>query len=169
MFKDKLRELRKNNNLTQSQLGKIIGVSGAYIQQLEKGIKKNPSLEVILKICNEFNVDPIDLIESNSELLKEFTQGYDNDEKRYVYDTAFSNELDKITNLLESKGYDIIISSHEIQPIKILKDNNIVSEMLEVDFVNYGNDMLEDIDKFTRFTIEEFLKKHNIKPESKDK
>lgn len=169
MFKDELKRIRKDRKLTQSQLGKMIGVTGAYIQQLEKGIKKNPSLEIVFKVCNKFNINPLELIKSEPKLLNEFTQGFHKNERNYIYDTVFSNELDKIANLLKSKDYDVIISSHENQPIKILKGNKIMSKISEVDFVNYGNDMLEDIDKFTRFTIEEFLKKHNIDTKCEDK
>jgi transcriptional regulator with XRE-family HTH domain len=162
LFKDKLRKIRKDNNLTQSQFGKIIGVTGAYIQQLEKGIKKNPSLGIVFKICNKFNINPVDLIDSNSELLNEFINGLDENEKDEVTDSLFNNEFNKIANVLEDNGYEINrISSNGHEFVEILKDDCIVSKMLDVDFVNYGNIMMDSINKFIRFSIEDFLKNHN--------
>ncbi|NMM62062.1 helix-turn-helix transcriptional regulator [Clostridium sp. P21] len=51
-----LKKLRLKENLTQEQLGKKIGVSGAYIQQLEKGKKDNPSLDILNKIAETLKI-----------------------------------------------------------------------------------------------------------------
>ncbi|MBV4420172.1 helix-turn-helix domain-containing protein [Clostridium tyrobutyricum] len=170
MFKDKLKKIRKDNNLTQSQFGKVIGVTGAYIQQLEKGIKKNPSLEIVFKICNKFNIDPVDLIDSNSELLNEFINGLDENEKDEVTDSLFNNEFNKIANVLEDNGYEINrISSDGYDIVEILKDDCTISEMLEVDFVNNGIIMVDSINKFIRFSIEDFLETYNNLGKSKNK
>lgn len=70
-----LKKLRKDNNLSQNQLGKILEVSGAYIQQIEKGIKNNPSLDLIYKIAEFFDIAPIELLESNlTDLSQEFNK-----------------------------------------------------------------------------------------------
>lgn len=41
--------------LSQSALGSLVGVSGAYIQQLEAGTK-NPSIETLKKIADALNI-----------------------------------------------------------------------------------------------------------------
>ncbi|WP_373845068.1 helix-turn-helix domain-containing protein [Clostridium sp.] len=61
MFGDELRKWRKKRKLTQAQLGESIGVTGAYIQQLELGKKTNPSIEVIIKLCKSLDITPFDL------------------------------------------------------------------------------------------------------------
>ena len=38
-------------------------MSGAYIQQLEKGVKKNPTIEVINKLSKALNLEPIDFVD----------------------------------------------------------------------------------------------------------
>lgn len=70
-----LKKLRKDNNLSQNQLGKILEVSGAYIQQIEKGIKNNPSIDLIYKIAEFFDIAPIELLERNlTDLSQEFNK-----------------------------------------------------------------------------------------------
>lgn len=56
-----IKEYRKKAGLTQAKLAESVGVSAAYIQQLENGIKKNPSLRVIYLIadCLEISVDKL--------------------------------------------------------------------------------------------------------------
>lgn len=61
MFGEDLRKWRKKRNLTQAQLGTAVGVTGAYIQQLELGKKTNPSIEIIMKLCTTLNIAPFDL------------------------------------------------------------------------------------------------------------
>ena len=46
---EKIREARKRVNLTQKQLGELIGVSGAMIGQYETGIR-NPKTETLKKL-----------------------------------------------------------------------------------------------------------------------
>lgn len=60
-----LKKLRKDNRLSQNKLGEMLGVSGAYIQQLEKGVKTNPSIDLIYKISSYFDIAPMKLLEWN--------------------------------------------------------------------------------------------------------
>ncbi len=54
-FGVKLATLRKKNNLTLRQLGKILSVHHTHISQLEKK-RKLPNVIMVLKISNFFNV-----------------------------------------------------------------------------------------------------------------
>jgi transcriptional regulator with XRE-family HTH domain len=68
-----MKNKRIEKNLTQEQLGAIVGVSGAYIQQIEKGVKTNPSLDVLHKIASALGVLTRDLIgftESEQEAVR---------------------------------------------------------------------------------------------------
>lgn len=67
----KLKELREHVGISQTELSKLTGISNVYISNIENGIKKNPSMELIQKIAdalgvsiNEFfsNEKPIDEI-----------------------------------------------------------------------------------------------------------
>ncbi|MBU3111963.1 helix-turn-helix domain-containing protein [Clostridium lacusfryxellense] len=57
VLSERIKNAREKMKATQSELGKRVGVSGAYIQQLEKGVKLNPSLEVLLKLSFALGVD----------------------------------------------------------------------------------------------------------------
>lgn len=61
-----IKELRVKANLTQKELFIKTGVSVSYIQQIEKGVKANPSLDVLNKIATALDVSINDLIPSKS-------------------------------------------------------------------------------------------------------
>ncbi len=54
-FKDRLKYLRKEKNLYQKDLAKIIGVSDGAVGMYEIG-KRMPDKEILLVIANYFNV-----------------------------------------------------------------------------------------------------------------
>lgn len=51
----KLRKLRKIKNISQAELGSIIGVTGQTILNWENGIYE-PSIEQLIKLSDYFNV-----------------------------------------------------------------------------------------------------------------
>ncbi|PFD33595.1 transcriptional regulator [Bacillus cereus] len=55
MIGEKIKDLRKNNKITQEQLGNAIGVSKMAISYFEKG-KKSPGRESLEKIADYFDV-----------------------------------------------------------------------------------------------------------------
>lgn len=55
MFHKKLRELRKAKKITQSQLGKELGISASTVGMYEQG-RRFPDAETIKKITAFFNV-----------------------------------------------------------------------------------------------------------------
>lgn len=55
MFGKKLREVRINNNLTQSELAEKIGISQNFLGDIERGIKL-PSLSKLVLIANTLKV-----------------------------------------------------------------------------------------------------------------
>ena len=55
MFKERLKDLRKNNNVTQKQLAFDISLSERNYQSLEYGNVK-PSYETLIKLADYFDV-----------------------------------------------------------------------------------------------------------------
>lgn len=53
---NRIKQIRKIHNLTQSEFGKKIGVKANTITGYENGLRK-PSNAIIQSICREFNVD----------------------------------------------------------------------------------------------------------------
>ena len=58
---EKIRAARKSGGLTQSELGKMLGVSGSMIGQYETEARR-PSLKVAREIAEKLGVPPIDLV-----------------------------------------------------------------------------------------------------------
>lgn len=56
VVQDKLISLRKKYNLTQNELGKIAGVSGAAVSAWELG-DRSPKILPLKKICSHFGLD----------------------------------------------------------------------------------------------------------------
>lgn len=54
----RIRSLRKSHNLTQEQLGEILGVKKVTIQKYENGSIKNLKQSTIAKLSETFNVSP---------------------------------------------------------------------------------------------------------------
>lgn len=55
MFGDKLKQIRKKENIKQEELGKFLNVGSTTISNWENNVSQ-PSIEQIIKIANYFNV-----------------------------------------------------------------------------------------------------------------
>lgn len=53
-----IKFLRKKHNLTQKQLGDILGVEKSVIQKYEKGVITNLKVNTLKKLCEYFGVQP---------------------------------------------------------------------------------------------------------------
>lgn len=56
MFKDRLKQLRVERNLTQAEIAKAIGVSAATIGNYEQGTREPRNNEMWQKLADYFNV-----------------------------------------------------------------------------------------------------------------
>ena len=54
-FGSRIQELRKKNNLTQSELAEKIGLSTNFIVMVERG-ERNTSVDKIFKLAKAFNI-----------------------------------------------------------------------------------------------------------------
>lgn len=70
-LKDRIRSLRKEHNLKQSELAEAIGVNGGSVSKFETGLKA-PSRETLQRIADYFNVTADYLLgRSNTKELNE--------------------------------------------------------------------------------------------------
>ncbi|MBT6257220.1 MAG: helix-turn-helix transcriptional regulator [Alphaproteobacteria bacterium] len=65
-FGEKLRELRKQHDMTMASMAQYLGVSSAYLSQVEHGRRGTPGMIMIDQICALFG-----LIWEDAEALKE--------------------------------------------------------------------------------------------------
>lgn len=66
----RIRELRRLKNLTQEQLGDILGVKKVTIQKYENGTIKNLKQSTITKLAETFNVNPSVFVEETIDFDK---------------------------------------------------------------------------------------------------
>lgn len=64
---DRIKELRKQHNLTQAELGKILGVGKTTISMYENG-NSTPNDEIKLKLSDYFNVSLDYLLGKSSQI-----------------------------------------------------------------------------------------------------
>lgn len=69
-MKDRIKKVRKTNNLTMEQFGSRIGITKSSVSLLESG-KNYPSEQTLKLICKEFNVDMDWLRDGKGEMIKE--------------------------------------------------------------------------------------------------
>lgn len=129
MFKDKLKRLRENANMTQKELGEIIYVSRSAISKWElgNGISSDANLETLCKIFNvseEWLLDREDL----KYTIKKMETLLNQKEKDYIleYYSEFNNEeCGKWNTSLKSKWYDYKITEYFEENFKLKEAKTI--------------------------------------------
>ena len=58
-----IRTLREAKNMTQEELARKAKVTQGYIGHLERGLKKNPSLEIVKRLARALGVPVTELVE----------------------------------------------------------------------------------------------------------
>ena len=100
-FSQRIALLRKEYNLTQSELGKQLGVSNRAVSKWENGIS-NPQIELIYKMCKIYD--------------KNLDYFFEGDEKAFVEDTKKDKAMPTIRELYKiGRGPS---SSHTMGPEK---------------------------------------------------
>lgn len=75
ILKTKLHELRKERNMQQAELAKLVGVRRETIGNLENG-KYNPSLKLAMDIAKVFNTTVEDIFSFEENLQEKSDEAY---------------------------------------------------------------------------------------------
>ena len=78
-----IREARKRNNMTQSELAEKLGVSKQVVSSYENG-KRSPSYEMLLKIANVFYTTINDLFSTAMSVMNISLDGLNNSQIEIV-------------------------------------------------------------------------------------
>ncbi len=70
-LKEKLKSLRTAKGIRVAELAQASGVSPPYIWQIEKGMKKNPSGQVLKRLAEALRTTVADLLETNLAITEE--------------------------------------------------------------------------------------------------
>jgi repressor LexA len=119
-FGDVLRTLRKRHFLTQSQLGKAIGLSESTIGMYERG-HREPDFETLEVIADYFNVD-MDYLTGRSRIERK---------QSFSLSPLSPDELALIDNyrLLNNAGKEYIQQTVSIATQAYSEKNNAVPEL----------------------------------------
>lgn len=74
-IQNKISKLKTNKNISEYQMSLDLGKSRGYIQQITSG-RSLPSMSEFLKICNYFEISPLEFFDSdvnNPALVKKAT------------------------------------------------------------------------------------------------
>ena len=125
-FSTNLKILRENNNLKQTELAKKLNISSAAYSNYETG-RREPNIEILLKISDLFNVSVDDLITKNNLPLIEHII---KDEKN-----------NSIYNIEEFNMISVLKEKQKYYTQKKISINKLIDSQL--DEINYWIKLLE--------------------------
>ena len=107
-MKDRIREIRKHNHLTQVEFGKQIGVAGNTVTNYENGMRE-PSNAIICSICRVFGINEDWLRTGEGEMFKPVNKNlqileYFNDVAE-LDDTSFKKKISLALAQLSDEGW----------------------------------------------------------------
>lgn len=103
---DKIKKIRKNKGLTQSQFSEITGIAINSISRYEKGERK-PTTDILKKIADGLNVDIKELFDDETS----FSNSFDKSEQSLINDFRSLNEngqtkvVEYVKDLTENPKY----------------------------------------------------------------
>jgi HTH-type transcriptional regulator, repressor for puuD len=68
VISERVRLARESHGLSKNQLAKLAGISQSYVSDIEAG-KKNPTLDVLDRICSALGMSVVQLLSDPSEGL----------------------------------------------------------------------------------------------------
>lgn len=121
-MKDRIKQIRKQSNLTQVEFGNKIGVKGNTVTGYETGLR-TPSDAVIFSICREFNINEEWLRNGIGPMKKDRTRNQEIGEfvndVMDMPDEAFKKRFIDSLKRLDAKDWEAL----EKIAAKLLNDN----------------------------------------------
>lgn len=162
-IENKIKQIRKNNKLTQKEFAKEIDVSEISVRKYEAG-ERNPSVGVLIKIANKFNV-PLGELSENIDiddfkkikdmlLRKKSSFRVDNVDNNFILQ-RIDDLQNKISDTGTYTGSDIEILLNEISFILKRKNARTSLNMLK----DYISSKDYDINKLSDESLIEIDKK----------
>lgn len=147
MFKDKLKDLRKNHNMTQDELASKLSISRQSISKWENGLSY-PTRLMLNKICEVFNVSFDELL--NSEEVVQISLDNNTNVKKVRRNVVLST----ILILIVSIGLMIAvwIFNDRINQIESLNTDLVLSDVL-LGFIVLDNTGINSYDRTDESTL----------------
>lgn len=107
---ENIRRIRQERNLTQRQLGEMVGASEAYIRAYESG-RRNPKPSSLEKIADALSVNPEVLANSDFDGIKAIHRLFQ----------IFRQYDGQLFEYQDKEGTYVLIIRIEILPMQLLK------------------------------------------------
>ncbi len=111
MLKYKIRDLRRKQNLTQSDFGRLINISASTIALWETG-KREPDIKNLKKISEIFNVTTDYLLDNEQNIVESDNEqsdfnviqviGRNGDHKTFIVDDQKMKEIESIAKKIRT-------------------------------------------------------------------
>ncbi len=104
-----IRRLRKEEGLTQSQLGDAVGVGESYISKIEAGkISYTPSEETLRLLAQKLNIDPLKFLSMAEKASEELKAAADSENAREFFSLLRDSRIENddwqdLTNTLRHR------------------------------------------------------------------
>ena len=95
----KIRQLRKEKELSLNKLAENAGISAAYLSQLENDVSKQPSAEILLKVASALGATIADLL----------------DQPKRVHSGEFEDISDELREFIDARGDDLDIQKEDVR------------------------------------------------------
>lgn len=102
---DNLKQIRKDNNLSQEQLAERLGVSRQAVSKWESG-QSYPEMDKVIQICSLFNLNINELINENIQEVNERKESVNLSNK---YINSFFEYITKVVNMFSCMKFRQII------------------------------------------------------------
>ena len=96
---EKILKYREQKGISQQKLAEAVGVSKKTIGRIELGEIADPGLSVLLKIANELDMNPLELIPETSYTIKERNDKDDARRLSYYMNLLTPNKRKKLYRL----------------------------------------------------------------------
>ncbi|EAG8559463.1 XRE family transcriptional regulator [Listeria monocytogenes] len=115
MFGNRLKQLRKNNNKTQEDISKILGISRGAYSHIENG-RNEPDMETIVKLANIFGV-------STDYLLGRSNNSFIDTIAAHIDSNATEDDIKDILAYIEEKRKEHV-NEEEINITEVASQDN---------------------------------------------
>lgn len=95
---ERLKQIRKSQNLSQKQFAELLSLSQNYISYLEKGVR-DLNDRVINEICKEFNINKEWFLTGKGEMFNDILDSFDIEDKEIKEFVKLFLESDEETRI----------------------------------------------------------------------
>jgi len=133
---ENIKKIRESKSMGLNKTAGIAKISGSYLSNIEKGIKDNPSIEVLKRIANALNVQ-----------VEEFFKDYATKENLNLAMGSMLkiNEMAKDTFLYETN--EVYKSNKDLKP------DSLTTIAAHFEGEKFTENEKEDIENFIKFVL----------------